>query len=77
LESRVPKDALALRNRHRASLERAIASLREICGELTSSPSELSAQRVRDVIRDLQELIGGVDTEDLLGSIFSRFCIGK
>jgi tRNA modification GTPase len=32
---------------------------------------------MRAVLRNLAELTGEIATDDLLGAIFSRFCIGK
>ncbi|WP_341863167.1 tRNA uridine-5-carboxymethylaminomethyl(34) synthesis GTPase MnmE [Gymnodinialimonas sp. 57CJ19] len=44
----------------------------EVTGEL-----ELAAEHTRDALRSLDSVIGRVDVENLLGEIFSRFCIGK
>ena len=44
--------------------------------ELVSAP-EISAERLRQAQQALNELTGEVTNEDLLGAIFSRFCIGK
>ena len=38
---------------------------------------ELLAEDVRSVIRLLDQITGRVTTEDVLGAIFSRFCVGK
>lgn len=38
---------------------------------------ELAAEDLRRSIFSLEEIIGKVDTEHVLGNIFSRFCIGK
>jgi tRNA modification GTPase len=39
--------------------------------------SELVAMDVRQALHYLGEITGEVTNEDLLGNIFSRFCIGK
>ena len=44
--------------------------------ELVLAP-EISAERLRQAQQALSELTGEVTNEDLLGAIFSRFCIGK
>ncbi len=38
---------------------------------------ELVALEVREALRSLSLLLGDVSTEDILGRIFARFCIGK
>ena len=58
-------------NTARADLERAIENSRLQIGE------ELVAAEIRFAIENLSALIGEVHSEDILGNIFSRFCIGK
>ena len=41
------------------------------------SPLEIISVELRQAINFLTEIVGGVDTEDILGRIFSKFCIGK
>jgi tRNA modification GTPase len=41
------------------------------------APTELLAEDLRVAMFSLQRLTGAVDVEDILGEIFSRFCIGK
>ena len=48
--------------------------------EMSTSPfcmMEIFAEELRIAGRALGELLGETDAEDLLGIIFSRFCIGK
>ena len=71
--------AVAINARHQASLERARSALAAAL-ELLEDPSndpELAAIDIREALDALGEIPGRVDTEDLLGVIFSRFCIGK
>jgi tRNA modification GTPase len=65
--------SVAIGGRHRAALERALG---EIGGCDVSRP-ELAAERVRWAIRAIEEMIGAVDTEEVLDEVFSTFCIGK
>ena len=37
----------------------------------------LAAHHVRRAMASLDELIGVVDVEEVLGAIFERFCVGK
>ncbi len=41
------------------------------------APLEIISAELRQAINFLSEIVGGVETEDLLGRIFSKFCIGK
>lgn len=41
------------------------------------SGSELAAQSIRDALTTVEEVVGRVGVEDVLGEIFSSFCIGK
>lgn len=70
--------AVAINTRHRDCLRRAAASL-AAADELLSNnqPPELAALELRDAMEALGEIAGKVDAEEVLGAIFSRFCIGK
>ncbi|MFD2265338.1 tRNA uridine-5-carboxymethylaminomethyl(34) synthesis GTPase MnmE [Lacibacterium aquatile] len=62
------------RERHRAAVQAAEASLRRA----VSAPlPELLAEDVRLAVRELGRITGRVDVEDILDRIFSAFCIGK
>ncbi len=43
----------------------------------TAQPLELASTDIREAINGLDEIIGRTYTEDILGRIFSKFCIGK
>ena len=66
------------RARHAESLRRALSALEEARPHLTpAGDSVLAAHHVRAAVRALDELIGTVDVEDVLGRIFAGFCVGK
>ncbi len=71
--------AVAINARHQACLERSQASLTAAIRYLQPgrSDSELAALDLREALEALGEVVGRIDTEDLLGVIFSSFCIGK
>lgn len=66
------------RERHRLAVLKAIEHLESARNELVSSTrDEVAAESLRRGIFELDVLVGRVDVEDLLGEIFSSFCIGK
>lgn len=69
---------VAVNARHQACLQRARISLTDALREFASGSSvEFTAMELRLSLEALGDVIGRVDTEDLLGVIFSQFCIGK
>ena len=66
-------------NRHIELLQRAnsvlLNSVDEYCG--AHSKAELLAENLRVVGDALGEIVGEYSVEDVLGGVFSRFCIGK
>ena len=79
LEARVADAGLATTERQAAALERAACALEEASIVLDNQPDrvEVASERVRSGILAIDELIGRIGVEDVLGEIFSRFCIGK
>lgn len=64
--------------RQKAALEKALAALASAQRSLRSGMSpEFVAVDLRAGMEHLGEIIGEVTTEDILGNIFSKFCIGK
>ena len=64
--------------RHHAALSCAADALRAVLANLTSGlGTELVAYDLRAALTALGEITGDVTPDDLLGSIFGRFCIGK
>lgn len=72
------ENVVITRARHRQALSDAAAALSVAGRGLDSgSPVELIAEDIRIALRHLERLVGRVNVEDVLGSVFSRFCIGK
>lgn len=69
--------ALVTRERHRRALEAAREALAKAQKDGLAAAPELLAEDLRVALRALERLIGRIDVEDVLGEIFSRFCIGK
>ncbi len=71
--------AVAINARHQSCLHRARVAL-EAAIQLLEPPrsdTELAAVDLREALEAFGEVVGRVDVEDLLGVIFSSFCIGK
>lgn len=64
------------RARHRRLVEEARAALMRAIPALDAG-AELAAEDVRVAADQIGRLTGRIDVEDLLGEIFSSFCIGK
>ncbi|MFY0633514.1 MAG: tRNA uridine-5-carboxymethylaminomethyl(34) synthesis GTPase MnmE [Vannielia sp.] len=79
LSSRLPAQTTATHARHRVALEKASAALRAARIEVEAGPerAELAAEELRTALRRIEALTGRIGVEDLLGEIFSSFCIGK
>jgi len=69
---------VAINTRHRGCLQTVAAEL-ETAGELMhdGEPVEFIAEHLRAALNAAGEVIGKLDAEDVLGRIFSSFCIGK
>jgi tRNA modification GTPase len=60
---------------HAASAQEALIRAAQVAER--GDPLEMCAIELRAAVRSLHEILGQVGPEELLGRIFSRFCIGK
>jgi len=75
----VPEGLFIARARHVRALERTTEHLQHALrlADEAAAPLELLAEELRLVHDALGEITGQFTADDLLGEIFSRFCIGK
>jgi tRNA modification GTPase len=71
-------DIIITNARHHASLSDANTSLTNVISAMQNgTPGDLLAIDIRAALHSLGEITGQITTDDLLGHIFSKFCIGK
>ncbi len=78
-QSQTSPDATLVTNvRHYEALMHASESLRSVQQGLEINiPTDLVSQDLREALYHLGSITGEITTEEVLGTIFSRFCIGK
>lgn len=70
--------SLVSNSRHYEALQHAAQDLYQVQTGLQSGiPGDLLAQDIRHALAQLGHITGEVSSDDLLGNIFSNFCIGK
>ena len=62
---------------YQALMDAQIALYRVEDGLTAGTPTDLVAQDIREALYHLGSIVGEINTEEVLGNIFSRFCIGK
>jgi tRNA modification GTPase len=71
------RGAFSARTRHVRALEIVAAHIATASAHLQARIGELAAEELRQAQRSLGEITGEYSSDDLLGAIFSGFCIGK
>ena len=71
------ENILITRERHRQNLKNCVHHLKKFQEKKTSKDFDKAAEDLRLATRHLGMIVGKVDVEELLGSIFNDFCIGK
>lgn len=65
-------------SRHFESLKSALGSIQTVrCGLHEGIPTDLLTVDIRKALYHLGEITGEITTDEILGNIFGRFCIGK
>jgi tRNA modification GTPase len=70
-------DILITRERHRQHLEQCLDHLKNFNKKNDDEDFDKAAEDLRLATRHLGMIVGKVDIEEILGSIFNDFCIGK
>lgn len=70
-------DAVITRERHRVGVQRALDEVEAFQDACDTLPAPIAASHLLTARDALSELIGTVDTDEILGRVFSSFCIGK
>ncbi|MBK6523813.1 MAG: tRNA uridine-5-carboxymethylaminomethyl(34) synthesis GTPase MnmE [Bacteroidia bacterium] len=71
-------DTIVTNARHAESLRKALDALNKVTEGLNAKvPGDLLALDIRYALDELGAITGQVTNDDLLGNIFSKFCIGK
>ena len=71
------ENILITRERHRQNLKNCVYHLQKFDERRTTREVDKAAEDLRLATRHLGMIVGKVDVEELLGSIFNDFCIGK
>ena len=71
------EDILITRERHRQHLIQCVDHLKNFLDKNDKKDFDKAAEDLRLATRHLGMIVGKVDVEEILGSIFNDFCIGK
>ena len=70
-------DVFITRERHRIDLNNCILSLEDFKNKNINEDFDKAAEDLRVAARNLGKVVGKIDVEEILSSIFNDFCIGK
>jgi tRNA modification GTPase len=73
----VNEDNIISRQRHKKSLENTVFFIKKCLNKKSINQIDLAAEDLRLAVRNLGEIVGYVNVEELLDRIFKDFCIGK
>ena len=71
-------EVIVSNNRHKYLIKKALENVK-ICKETVNNnlPVDMISGYIKQVLEDLGEITGDTATEDILNTIFSKFCLGK
>ena len=73
----ISQNILITRERHRLKLNECLKEIDNFLKKDQKKDIEMAAEDLRLATRHLGGIVGKVDVEEILGSIFKDFCIGK
>lgn len=77
-DSKIQDHSIAINARHQDALQKSIQQIEAaIYGIQSGLQSELLAQYIRHALHHLAEISGEITNDEILGTIFGKFCIGK
>ena len=79
IKDKTKNNSILINKRHKKIIENTIALLYLVKEELKNDifQEEIVSEYVRSAISQLDLLVGKINVEDVLNSVFSSFCIGK
>ena len=74
----IPSDSLIITNeRHKHALVRANEALKRAIQNITDNSLDLVSIDIKEAYINIGEITGNTTSEDIIDSIFSKFCLGK
>jgi len=71
-------DVIITNVRHRDALQKSLDAIERVIAGLQSGiPTDFVSQDIRECLHFLGEITGEISTNEILGNIFGKFCIGK
>jgi len=70
---------MVTRARHAQAIEAARSEVEAFMGAWTDAvlPAPVAATHLRAAVHALDELLGGIETDEIIGRVFRTFCVGK